>query len=609
MTTAHRDLASAEIWQRSLERARYRRALAPKARRETARKKHVSAALATAMVAGPSAPLAAAQVSSDLEASVASESPASRAIEVREGGLPLMLGSQGDLVAHTQRALGIAADGVFGAQTDAAVRKFQYAAKLQVDGIVGPATWSALFATSRGSAIGGSDVPPQVKERIEQKLQAAGQAVAGGDSSQDGWGSLGAPEASPGADGSAGGEGSSGAEGSPPTTGGALPQAGAPVDGCGSPTISNPVQGTVTSNFGPRGGRNHDGVDIAAPTGTAVLAAACGTVSLAGQQSGYGNMVCVTHTSQFSTCYAHLSRFAVSNGAAVQQGQVIGYVGCTGSCTGPHLHFETRVNGQAQDPRTYLSGGAMPGQPAASSASRAKKGGSSTRTVPAIGGATATTALAPASTPEQISSTATSGGTVYATPADQAAATSAYGTTSDQYAMPAAPEPTGAAQYAPPAVPEPAATEIPVEPAATQPVATETTVPVATEPVATEAAVPVETPPVATEAAVPVETPPVATETTVPAEPVATQAAAPVEPVATETTVPAEPAPVQPVATETAVPVETQPVTPETTVPAEPVETQPVAPEAAAPAEPVATETAAPAEQSATTASTEVAVE
>src|SRR5687767_11696425 len=136
MTTAHRDLASAEIWQRSLERARYRRGLAPKARRENARKKHVSAALATAMVAGPSAPLAAAQVSSDLEASVASESPASRAIEVREGGLPLMLGSQGDLVAHTQRALGIAADGIFGAQTDAAVRQFQYAAKLQVDGIV-----------------------------------------------------------------------------------------------------------------------------------------------------------------------------------------------------------------------------------------------------------------------------------------------------------------------------------------------------------------------------------------------------------------------------------------------------------------------------------------
>jgi murein DD-endopeptidase MepM/ murein hydrolase activator NlpD len=594
MTTAHRDLASAEIWQRSLERARYRRALAPKARRETARKKHVSAALATAMVAGPSAPLAAAQVSSDLEASVASESPASRAIEVREGGLPLMLGSQGDLVAHTQRALGIAADGVFGAQTDAAVRKFQYAAKLQVDGIVGPATWSALFATSRGSAIGGSDVPPQVKERIEQKLQTAGQRLAteaGDDSARDGWGSLGAPEPTAGGD-SAGVESSPGTEGSAPAP---LPQAGAPVDGCGSTTISNPVQGTVTSNYGPRGGRNHDGVDIAAPTGTAVRAAACGSVSLAGQQSGYGNMVCITHTSQFSTCYAHLSRFGVSNGAVVQQGQVIGYVGCTGSCTGPHLHFETRVNGQAQDPRTYLSGGAMPGTPAASSASRAKKGGSSTRTVPAIGGATATTAIAPASTPEQIGSTAPSGTTEYATTADQAAAATAYGTTTDQYATPAAPEPADAAQYAATAAPEPAATEIAAEPAATQPVPAEATVPV--EPVATQ--------PVATEAAVPA-TQPVAPETTVPAEPVATQPAVPVEPVATQTTVPAEPVATPPVAAEAAVPAATQP---ETTAPAEPAATEPVATEAAAPAGPVATETAAAAEQSATTASTGVAVE
>ena len=102
-------------------------------------------------------------------------------------------------------------------------------------------------------------------------------------------------------------------------------------------------------------------MDIGASTGTPVRAAACGTVSLAGQQSGYGNIVCITHSSQFSTCYAHLSRFGVTSGAQVQQGQVIGYVGCTGSCTGPHLHFETRVNGTAQNPNTYLAGGAIPG--------------------------------------------------------------------------------------------------------------------------------------------------------------------------------------------------------------------------------------------------------
>src|SRR3712207_9005805 len=100
MTTARRDLASPEVWQRSLERSRYRRALTPKARREIARRKHVSAALATAIVAGPSAPLAAAHLIGGTKAAVASASPANRAIEVREGGLPLMIGAQGDLVAQ-----------------------------------------------------------------------------------------------------------------------------------------------------------------------------------------------------------------------------------------------------------------------------------------------------------------------------------------------------------------------------------------------------------------------------------------------------------------------------------------------------------------------------
>ena len=103
MTTAHRDLAAPEHWTRSLERSRRRRELLPRARREASRRKHMSAALATAMVAGPGAPLAAAQVTgADMSAAVAAESPANRAIEIREGGLPLQLGSQGELVAHVQ---------------------------------------------------------------------------------------------------------------------------------------------------------------------------------------------------------------------------------------------------------------------------------------------------------------------------------------------------------------------------------------------------------------------------------------------------------------------------------------------------------------------------
>src|SRR3954468_15281933 len=111
MTNAHRDLAAAELWDRSLERSRRRRALLPKARRESRRRKHVSAALATAVVAGPATPLAAAQVNSgDLSAAIASESRANRAIEIREGGLPLRYGSEGELVLEVQKALRIDAD-------------------------------------------------------------------------------------------------------------------------------------------------------------------------------------------------------------------------------------------------------------------------------------------------------------------------------------------------------------------------------------------------------------------------------------------------------------------------------------------------------------------
>ena len=352
MTKAHRDLAAPELWIRSLERSRRRRELLPKARREQNRRKHISAVLATAVVGGPSVPVAAAQVSGDLSAAVAAESPANRAIEVREGGLPLQLGSQGELVAHVQRALRITADGVFGVQTDAAVRGYQRSAGLEVDGIVGLATWGALFEShaASGANVGGSNVPAAVKERVEQRLEQAGSELAAQGEVQAG-AEVGAPEARTTA----------------PNVPKGVTTTPAPVptgDACGSATISSPVHGTVTSGFGPRWGRNHDGVDIAAPSGTPVRAAACGTVSLAGQQSGYGNIVCITHTSTFSTCYAHLSRFGTSSGARVQQGQVIGYVGCTGNCTGPHLHFETRVGGQPHDPRAYLRGASIPGQSA-----------------------------------------------------------------------------------------------------------------------------------------------------------------------------------------------------------------------------------------------------
>ncbi len=115
-----------------------------------------------------------------------------------------------------------------------------------------------------------------------------------------------------------------------------------------------PVNGPITSPFGPRWGSFHPGLDIGAPSGTPIRAAAAGTVILMGPNGGYGNFTCLNHSDGFSTCYAHQTSFATSLGASVAQGQVIGYVGSTGFSTGPHLHFEVRVNGAAQDPLGYL---------------------------------------------------------------------------------------------------------------------------------------------------------------------------------------------------------------------------------------------------------------
>jgi len=115
-----------------------------------------------------------------------------------------------------------------------------------------------------------------------------------------------------------------------------------------------PVNGPVTSPFGYRWGRLHAGIDIGVPYGTPIHAAAAGTVVLAGWVGGYGNYTCIDHGGGMATCYAHQSSFAVSTGAQVAQDQVIGYVGCTGHCFGPHLHFEVRINGNPVDPLGYL---------------------------------------------------------------------------------------------------------------------------------------------------------------------------------------------------------------------------------------------------------------
>ena len=116
-----------------------------------------------------------------------------------------------------------------------------------------------------------------------------------------------------------------------------------------------PVRGRVTSPFGYRWGRLHAGIDIGAGTGTPIKAAKAGQVIGVGCGSGYGNCVIIAHGGGLTTLYAHQSRVAVGRGQSVGQGQVIGYVGSTGHSTGPHLHFETRVNGSPQNPRRFLS--------------------------------------------------------------------------------------------------------------------------------------------------------------------------------------------------------------------------------------------------------------
>jgi murein DD-endopeptidase MepM/ murein hydrolase activator NlpD len=115
-----------------------------------------------------------------------------------------------------------------------------------------------------------------------------------------------------------------------------------------------PVQGPVTSPFGWRWGRMHEGIDIGVGYGTPIHAAAGGTVIYCGWEEGYGNFVVIDHGGNLATAYGHQSRIAVACGQQVSQGDVIGYVGCTGHCFGPHLHFEVRVNGNPVDPLGYL---------------------------------------------------------------------------------------------------------------------------------------------------------------------------------------------------------------------------------------------------------------
>lgn len=148
------------------------------------------------------------------------------------------------------------------------------------------------------------------------------------------------PEIKPAPSRSSSGSSSSANKGVAPTYGGSL---------------GKPVNGPITSGYGMRSMGNHMGIDFGAPTGTPIYAAGSGNVKKVSQgySGGYGNMVVIGH-GKYDTLYAHMSSIATSNGAYVEKGQLIGYVGSTGRSTGPHLHFEVRVGGKPVNPMSYL---------------------------------------------------------------------------------------------------------------------------------------------------------------------------------------------------------------------------------------------------------------
>lgn len=126
------------------------------------------------------------------------------------------------------------------------------------------------------------------------------------------------------------------------------------------PRLRWPVAGGVTSAFGMRHGRLHEGIDIAQPLGVPVRCALPGTVLLASELPGYGKLVVLDHAQQLATVYAHLATIDVAPGERVDDARCIGTVGVTGHTTGPHLHFEVRFDGTAVDPAVLLDGAEAP---------------------------------------------------------------------------------------------------------------------------------------------------------------------------------------------------------------------------------------------------------
>ena len=563
-----RDLGSAVLWERSLHRSQGRRERARRARRNAPRQKGVTLAAGAAILASPVlAPLGAA--ASSARPGVSQTEIADKAAVSNDQTALLSYGDTGDAVKAVQHELQIVEDGIFGPQTEEAVKSWQRGQGLAVTGIVDAKTWASLFqakvlfygdSSSSGTAStaaydgGATSTPaeaspsdsvggPDLSDRVELKDEITSDPAPAA-----------APESAPESAGSAPDATSSPApESTPVSTSG---------DGCSTDgRIVAPVQGgTVTGNYGEnRGDHAHSGTDIAVPTGTTVRAADCGTVSVSGEESGYGQMVCVQHAGGNTTCYAHLSERDVSVSEYVKAGQKIGEVGCTGNCTGPHVHFEVRRNGTATDPSPYLDGAkSVNGQSVTMAEGSGGIGGASPAQQAEVFGATGGTKapaptkhhqLARISPPAQ---TATTNQVAATTPAATTAPTTAP-TTQPAATTPAATAPTTQPAATTPAATTPAATA----PATTQPAATTPAAPAEQAPAPTaEAPAPVEEAPVAeAPAAAPVEAAPVAEapapapveEAPAPAPAPAAPAPAPVEqaPAPAPAPAPAAPAPVE----------------------------------------------------------------
>jgi murein DD-endopeptidase MepM/ murein hydrolase activator NlpD len=138
----------------------------------------------------------------------------------------------------------------------------------------------------------------------------------------------------------------------PPARGSAAPSVASVGSAVGP--LAWPVRGLLVSRFGTRGGEHHDGIDIAAPEGSPVAAAAPGVVIFSGEQRGYGNLAVIDHGRGEATVYAHCEKVLVTQGQPVTRGQIIARVGRTGHATGPHLHFEVREHAQPRDPLGYF---------------------------------------------------------------------------------------------------------------------------------------------------------------------------------------------------------------------------------------------------------------